>query len=276
MGKILYGDVIANEVKDCLKVENQNLNPSLAIVIVGEDYGSLRYVNSIVKNSEQTKIKVMVKKYKDDITQEELLREIKKLNKDISIDGILVQMPLPRDLNSEEIIQAIDYHKDVEGIHPTNLGLLFSNQQTVAPCTAKSVIRILDYYDISIAGKSITIIGRSISVGKPLAMMLTNMNATVTLCHSKTINLKEITKNTDIIIVAIGKSEFLDLNYINKDSIVIDVGINFKDDKMCGDADFNNLKDRVQAITPVPKGVGSLTIAMLMENLKQLVKNNRG
>ncbi len=272
MSLILDGLVVSEKILNYLKDAGHKL--TLAVILVGDDYGSSKYVEAISKRAKTIGVKVEVNKYPAEISEDDLIKEVIKLNHDNNVQGILMQLPLPKQIDYSKIIETIDPRKDVEGLHPYNLGRLLSNKTAVVPCTVKSVMRILDYYKIEVEKKQVAIIGRSISVGRPLAALLTNRDATVTLCHSKTTNLKEITKNVAIIVVAIGQAEYLDLDYVNSDSVIIDVGINYKDGKTCGDANYDQLLGNVAAITPVPRGVGALTIAMLLENLIDLAKRS--
>jgi len=267
MVKILYGDVIAKELSEELKVKCDLLKPQMAVVIVGDDYGSLQYVKQIEKKAASLNVTVIRRDLPQTINQEDLEKEIVLLNQSEEIAGIIIQMPLPKHIDSQRIIEVLDPAKDLDGLHPYNLGRLFAGKPRLLPCTAAAVMRLLAYYEIPVAGKNVVIVGRSISVGKPLAALMINDHATVTICHSKSESLFEITKNADIIVCAIGRAKFFDEQYFDEKSIVIDVGINSDENGICGDVAYNQVESMVKAITPVPKGVGSLTIIALMENL---------
>ena len=275
MTKILYGDVYAQELKAKLKEVCEDLKPVLAVVLVGDDYGSIQYTKQIVKNCEACAVEVKQYLLKEDTNEEELLNLIEKLNEDVEIDGIIVQLPLPKHLDKEKVIEKITPAKDVDGVHPTNLGRLLSGQEALEPCTAKAVMRMLEYYEVDVRGKNVVIAGRSNSVGKPLLAMMLKKNATVTICHSHTRDLYELTKKSDIMIAAIGRAKYFTEEYFQADNIVIDVGINMDEEGLCGDVDYSNVVDKVKAITPDPKGVGSLTIAMLIDNLVEIKRGRQ-
>ncbi|MBI2996809.1 MAG: bifunctional methylenetetrahydrofolate dehydrogenase/methenyltetrahydrofolate cyclohydrolase FolD [Candidatus Melainabacteria bacterium] len=260
--------VVSNEIS-LLKSKNKRV-PGLAVVIIGNNPASLTYIKNKEKVSTELGIYSKVHNLPATTSEEELISEIIQLNNNNKIDGILVQLPLPAHIRSERIIETIDPKKDVDGLHPYNLGKLFSGQECLKPCTPQGIIEILKYYSINLVGKHSVIIGRSILVGKPLAALLLIENSTVTITHSKTKNIEEISKTADILISAIGKANLIKNNWIKKDAIVIDVGINRINEngafKIIGDVDFNSVKLVCKAITPVPGGVGPLTIAMLMKN----------
>ena len=263
------------------KIKNSILSfdtkPSLAVVIIGDDPASQVYVKNKILACER----VGIKSYKyafDSISETELVEFIENLNHDKNVNGILVQMPLPENINPTKIINVIDPIKDVDGFHPVNLGNLMSQEKTAfIPCTPLGCLYLIKQVDSDLTGKNAVVIGRSITVGKPVANLLTNNNATVTLAHSKTKNLKEICLNADILVAAVGKPEFIKHDFIKKGAIVIDVGINrIKDsngkNKLVGDVEFEKSKDIAQAITPVPGGVGPMTIAYLMSNTLKAFK----
>ena len=263
------------------KIKNSILSfdtkPSLAVVIIGDDPASQVYVKNKILACE----KVGIKSYKyafDSISETELVEFIENLNHDKNVNGILVQMPLPENINPTKIINVIDPIKDVDGFHPINLGNLMSQEKTAfIPCTPLGCLYLIKQVDSDLTGKNAVVIGRSITVGKPVANLLTNNNATVTLAHSKTKNLKEICLNADILVAAVGKPEFIKHDFIKKGAIVIDVGINrIKDingkNKLVGDVEFEKSKDIAKAITPVPGGVGPMTIAYLMSNTLKAFK----
>lgn len=273
MIKIIDGKKISAEIKEEVKVEIDKLieggkrAPGLAVVIVGENPASKVYVNSKVKTC--SALGIYSEKYSlgSEITEGELLKLIEELNVKEEIDGILVQLPLPKHIDEKKVIEAIKPNKDVDGFHPINLGKLVIGKNEFEPCTPYGIMELLKRYKIDLVGKDIVIVGRSNIVGKPLALMLTNESATVTLCHSKTKDLSQKTLNADIVIMAIGREKFLTEDMVKEGSIVIDVGINRnKLGKLCGDVDFENVSKKTSLITPVPGGVGPMTIAMLMKN----------
>lgn len=276
--KLLDGKKFADEIKDCIKLDIQKMNKNvcLAVIQVGDNEASNVYVRNKEKACEYVGIKSKKYKLNDDvephILEDTLLELIKRLNKDKSVNGILVQLPLPEGIDEYEIIQAITPEKDVDGFHELNVGKLVIGEEVLAPCTANGIIELLINNNIEIAGKNCVVVGRSNIVGKPTAMMLLQLDGTVTICHSKTENLKDICKNADILVCAIGKPKFFNKEYVKEGAIVVDVGIHRTENGLCGDVDFENVKDIVGAITPVPKGVGATTVAMLMYNCVQAAK----
>jgi len=277
MAFIIDGKRISNEIKDELKQKVEELKAegkqvTLAVVLVGEDPASKVYVGNKKKACEYIGINSLSYELPKQTSQEELLKLIDKLNNDSSVNGILVQLPLPKHINEDEIINAISPKKDVDGFHPQNVGRLSIGQKGFVSCTPAGVIELLKRSGISIEGKECVIIGRSNIVGKPMALLMLRENATVTVCHSKTANLKEVAKRADILIVAMGKPRFINKDYIKEGAVVIDVGIHRdENNKLCGDVDFDDVVDHVSAITPVPGGVGPMTIAMLMKNCVESV-----
>jgi len=263
------------------KIKNSILSfdtkPALAVVIIGDDPASQVYVKNKILACEKVGIKSSQYAF-DSISETELVEFIENLNHDKNVNGILVQMPLPENINPTKIINLIDPIKDVDGFHPINLGNLMSQEKTAfIPCTPLGCLYLIKQVDSDLTGKNAVVIGRSITVGKPVANLLTNNNATVTLAHSKTKNLKEICLNADILVAAVGKPEFIKHDFIKKGAIVIDVGINrIKDsngkNKLVGDVEFEKSKDIAKAITPVPGGVGPMTIAYLMSNTLKAFK----
>jgi methylenetetrahydrofolate dehydrogenase (NADP+)/methenyltetrahydrofolate cyclohydrolase len=276
MAQIIDGKIVSKLVKDNIKsiIESKKINPSLAVILVGNDPASLTYVRN--KTKECLEVGISPKDYHlpEDTPEEKLLELIGNLNKDDDIDGILVQLPLPKHINTNKILNAISPYKDVDGFHPENVGKLMIGTPFVEPCTPKGVIRLLEHYGISVEGKRAVVLGRSNIVGKPMAIMLLHRNATVTICHSKTKDLSEITKQADILVSAIGIPNFVKADMIKKDAVVIDVGINKVEEngksKLVGDVDFENVKEVASYITPVPGGVGPMTRAMLLENTVNL------
>lgn len=300
--KILSGKVVADAIKRQVAEEVGNLSfrPCLAAVRVGEDAASAVYVGNKVKTSEELGLISEHKHLSADISQAELLKIVEELNNRDDVDGILVQLPLPNQINEKEILEAINSEKDVDGFHPINVGRLASGQNALTPCTPAGVIEILKYYDIEIAGKHAIIVGRSNIVGKPMAQLLLRENATVTICHSRTTNLAEITSQADILIAAIGKAGFVRAEHIRQGATVIDVGINNVSDKdlaqelfdeteiekrlrtiekrgftLVGDVNPKEAREKAAFFTPVPGGVGLLTVAMLMKNTVQAAKQRR-
>lgn len=269
---IIDGRLIAQNIKSDLKKEIENLklkgiNPGLAVILVGEDSASKIYVKNKKRCCDELGIFSEEFYFPEDTSEKEIIDLIEKLNQDKKINGILVQLPLPSHINQKNITESILPEKDVDAFHSSTIGNLLTNHTKLLPCTPAGIIEIFHRENISLVGKHCVIIGRSNIVGKPLAFMLINEDATVTICHSKTKNLSEICKNADIIICAVGKAKFLNRNMIKKGAVIIDVGINRDENgKICGDVDFDDVKNIASAITPVPGGVGPMTIAMLMKN----------
>ena len=273
MARIIDGKEIALKIRLNLKEKVEHLkklgkNITLAVILVGDDPASKIYVSNKKKACEE--IGIISKEYilKDNTSEEDLLILIDKLNDSDEIDGILVQLPLPSHINEKTVIKRISPQKDVDSFCEVNIGKIFTKDYNFLPCTPAGILEILKYEGIEIKGKHCVILGRSNIVGKPLALLMLNNDATVTVCHSKTKNLKEICKMADILIVAIGKPKFLKSDMIKKDVIIIDVGINRDENsKLCGDVDFYDVKDKASYITTVPGGVGPMTVAMLMDNV---------
>ena len=278
MSQIIDGKELAKNIRLKLKDEVEELkkvdiSPKLAVIMVGDDKASQVYVKNKSKACEAVGIEYEEHILSADTKMEELLELIEKLNNNETIHGILVQSPLPKGLDANEAFRAISPKKDVDGFNPVNVGKLSLNQDCFVTCTPYGIIKMLEAYNIEIEGAHAVIIGRSNIVGKPLAQCLLNKNATVTICHSRTKNLKEFTKQADILIAAIGKVKFVTEDMVKNGATVIDVGINRMDDgKLLGDTDFENIKDKVSYITPVPGGVGPMTIAMLMHNVVKAAK----
>ncbi|MGL5797958.1 MAG: bifunctional methylenetetrahydrofolate dehydrogenase/methenyltetrahydrofolate cyclohydrolase FolD [Cetobacterium sp.] len=278
--KILDGKYVSQKVRDSIKNEiieiKQSIGkvPGLAVIQAGDNLASKIYVNSKIKQCAEVGIDSKNYILPLDVTELELLNKIEELNKDDSVDGILVQLPLPSHINTPKIIEAIDISKDVDGFKPENLGkVVLGDDTALISCTPAGILRLFREYEIDLEGKDVVVIGRSNIVGKPMTALLINEGATVTVCNSKTKNLSEKTKTADVIIVAIGKAKFLTGNMVKDGAIVIDVGINRDDNnKICGDVDFDSLKDKVSHITPVPGGVGPMTIAMLLSNTLKAFK----
>ena len=267
--KIIDGKAIAAELRVALKekIENMERKPGLAVVIVGEDPASRIYVRNKIKACGELGIRSYSYELPCDATQGDVEKLLDELAQDSNVDGILLQLPLPAHLDSESAVAHIPLEKDVDGFSAKNLGLLMQHKEKIVACTPLGVMKLLEREGIDLQGKNAVVLGRSETVGKPMAMLLLNANATVTICHSKTKNLKEICRNADVLVSAIGKPKFVTADMVKDDAVVIDVGIN-RDEagKLCGDVDFENVKDKTSYITPVPGGVGPMTITMLMYN----------
>ena len=276
MTKLIDGKIVAKEILDNLADEVLFLNkkPCLAVIIVGNDSASKIYVNLKKKKALELGFNSIVIELPENTLEKDLIYKIEELNSDENVNAILVQMPLPKHINPLKIIETISPQKDVDCFHPYNVGnISIGKKSYVYPCTPKGIIRLLEYYDIKIEGKHAVVIGRSNIVGRPLSQMLINENATVTICHSKTKNLSEITKTADILISAVGKPNLVTENMVKDGVVIIDVGMNrLENGKLCGDVDFENVKDKASYITPVPGGVGPMTICSLMVNTYDLFK----
>ncbi|MDR7870157.1 MAG: bifunctional 5,10-methylenetetrahydrofolate dehydrogenase/5,10-methenyltetrahydrofolate cyclohydrolase [Tissierellaceae bacterium] len=273
--RLLKGSEVAKVIKQQISDDVKELNtigkfPRLGIIRLGNDPSDISYEKSIIKNCDTLKIDTTVIELYRDINTDELVNTIKDLNNHNSISGILIFRPLPKHIDEKKISMAITPSKDVDCMHPLNLEKIFEGDNTgFAPCTPKAAMEILSHNKISLEGKNVIVINRTMVVGKPLSMMLLKENATVTICHSRTKNLQEITRNADIVMTALGKANFLDDSYFNEDSIVIDIGVSLNDQGMiAGDVDSDKVKDKIAMITPVPGGVGSVTTSIL---LKQVV-----
>ena len=242
--------------------------PHLVVILVGEDAGSVSYVKGKAKASEEVGIRNTTIRKPATISEEELLGIITELNADDSVDGILVQLPLPKHINEDRVIEAIDKSKDVDGFHPLNVAALWQKQPCTLPCTPKGIIKMLHTAGVEIEGKNAVVVGRSNIVGLPVAKLLLDANATVTVTHSRTKNLGEVTRGADILVVAIGRPKFVTADMVSEGTVVIDVGVNRDPEtgKLCGDVDFAGIEPKASIITPVPGGVGPMTICCLMEN----------
>lgn len=263
-GKVLR-DKKLTELKE--KIGELDCQLGLAVIQVGDDEASKVYVRQKEKLALELGYKFVHKVFKEDVEQDKLIRYIKKLNKDESIDGILVQMPLPKHLDSSVIQNTIDSYKDVDGLTFINAGRLVQGMPSLVPCTPKGILDLLDEHRIKLEGSQVVVIGRSVLVGKPMANLLTNRNASVTICHSKTKDIGLYTKNADIVIVAVGKAGYLKEDMISPGTVVIDVGINRVNGKLYGDVDYENVSKVASHITPVPGGVGPMTVYELMHNV---------
>ncbi len=278
MAIIIDGKELAKKIREELKVEceklkKENIQPKLAVIMVGDDSASKIYVRNKSKACKEVGVEYTEYLLDKNIKQKELIDLIEKLNTDKNINGILLQSPIPKHLNIEEAFETIDYKKDVDGFHPMNVGKLALGQECFISCTPYGVIKMLEKYGIDLCGKNVVILGRSNIVGRPLIQCCINKNATVTVCHSKTKNTKNITKQADVLISAIGKPKFVTEDMVKDGAVVIDVGINRLDDgKIVGDVDFEKVKEKASYITPVPGGVGPMTIAMLINNVIKSAK----
>lgn len=270
--QIIDGKAIAKQIKEECRVraeeyKKRGVEIALAVVQVGSDPASSVYVRNKKRACEECGIHSMSYELPEETSEEELLALIKKLNADDAVNGILVQLPLPEQIREDRIIQAIDVKKDVDGFHPMSAGALCTGQKGFVSCTPAGIMQLLKRSGVTIEGKECVVIGRSNIVGKPVALLLLAENGTVTVCHSRTANLREIARRADILVVAIGKPRFITADYVKEGAVVIDVGIHRKEDgKLCGDVDFDSVAPKCSAITPVPGGVGPMTIAMLMSN----------
>lgn len=273
MGEMINGKKLAKETREKLKtkcdeLKERGINPKFAAIMVGNDNASQIYIRNKSKACEEIGIEFEEYLLSENIEQKELIEKIKELNNRKDIHGILLQSPIPANLDINEAFRTIAPEKDVDGFNPLNIGKLCLNQDTFVSCTPYGIMKLFEAYGIELEGKDVTIVGRSNIVGKPLIQCCLRKNATVTVCHSKTKDLKKHTKDADVVIMAIGKSKFLKADMIKEGAVVIDVGINRDSEgKMTGDADFDNILSKASFITPVPGGVGPMTIAMLMNNI---------
>lgn len=275
--KILDGKSLSAKVKDELKgnVNSYFQTPILAVVTIGDDAASEVYVKNKKKACEYVGMSFIHLDYASCVKEEVVIKKIKQLNKDKSINGIIVQLPIPDNFNVSKIINTIDPAKDVDGLTNTQAGKLIQNEKCLIPCTPKGIMEIFKEYKIDLEGKHVVIVGRSNLVGKPLMLECLNKNATVTMCHSKTKDLKKYTKDADILVVAVGKKYLIDKTMVKKDSVIIDVGINRIDGKLYGDVN-PNVEEVCEYLTPVPGGVGPMTVSMLLKNTFEAYKNQNG
>lgn len=272
MATIMDGKALSKKIREQVKEEvdrlkQKNIFPKLAVVMVGEDPASKVYVRNKSKACSDTGIEYEEFLLDENTSMDELLKVIKELNERKDVHGILLQSPIPKPLDIYTAFETIDFRKDVDGFHPINIGRLTLKRQTFISCTPHGVMKLLEEYNINLKGANVVILGRSNIVGKPLAQCLLNEDATVTICHSKTKNIEEITKNADILISAIGKPKFVTADMIKEGAVVIDVGINRLETGIVGDVDFEEISKKASYITPVPGGVGPMTIAMLLHNV---------
>ncbi len=272
MSNIMDGKALSQKVKEQLQVKTNKFKEivgrevTLAVILVGDNPASQVYVRNKIKACEFVGIKSLSFCLPAESTEEHVVETVKSLAVDDNIDGILVQLPLPKHINEERVLSYIPDEKDVDGFSPSNIGNLAMNKECTVACTPFGIMRILSEYNVDLRGKNAVVVGRSNIVGKPIAMLLLNADCTVTVCHSKTKNLAEVCKSADILVAAIGKANFITSDMVKDGAVVIDVGINRLEDGLHGDVDFNSVKDKASFITPVPGGVGPMTIAMLMEN----------
>ncbi len=281
MYKLISGKEVSEYVKNQVKDEvsllkEKGIEPCLAVIIVGNDPASRVYVNNKKKACEYTGMRSLEFALPEATTEKELLTLIEKLNNDSSVDGILCQLPVPKHIDEKAVIEAISPKKDVDVFSAVNVGKMWQGDYAMASCTPMGVMELLKYYDIDVCGKNCVIIGRSNIVGKPMASLLLQKSATVTVCHSKTQNLSDFTSKADIIVAAVGRAKFLKADMVKDGAVVIDVGINRDENgKLCGDVDFENVKEKCSYITPVPGGCGPMTIAVLMKNTLLACKTYR-
>ena len=280
MTEILRGKAVAQSVKDQMikdieVLAKENKVPKLAIVRLGNNSGDISYEKSLIKNCTEIGIEVEVFERSTEISTEDLVGLLKELNEDNKISGILVFRPLPKHIDEEVIKASVDPRKDVDCMHPLNLESIFEGDMSgFAPCTPKAAMEILNYYNVELEGKHVVVVNRSMVVGKPLVMMLLEKNATVTICHSRTKNLSEMTKSADVVAVALGRAKFFTEEYFNEDSVVIDIGVSMdENNKLSGDTDYDNVVDKVSMITPVPGGVGAVTTSLLLSHVVHACKN---
>ena len=267
---LLYGADTAEKIKENIaKMMNKldGYTPTLGIVRIGSNPADISYEKGAIKKMESLSLNTKVFEFEENISSKDFLSEFKKINEDNEVDGILLFRPLPEHMDEKQVIEALDEKKDLDGISYKNIAKVFAGDESgFAPCTAKAVLKIIESNNIELEGKNVVVLGRSMVIGKPVAMLAIKKNATVTICHSKTKNLKEVCKKANILIVAIGRAKMINDEYIGENAIVIDVGINFAEGKLCGDVDLENVKNASMA-TPVPKGVGAVTTSVLAEHL---------
>ena len=275
--KLIDGKKQANDIKEKLKKEintlkEQGVIPGLAIILVGHDPASEIYVKNKIKTCDELGICTLLYRFTEESSEKEIIAQIKDLNADDEIDGILIQSPLPTIFNEDKIISYVDPKKDVDGFGINNLGALLSNDELIIAATPLGILKMLEHENVSLEGKHAVVVGSSRIVGRPMAALLLNRGATVTICNNKTKNLKEITSRADILIVAIGQAKFITSDFIKEGAIVIDVGINRIDKSLYGDVDFASVSKKASLITPVPGGVGPMTIIMLLSNVIDVAK----
>lgn len=279
---VIYGKEVSKDIRNSLVGEVKQFEekigrkPCLAVIIVGDDPASKTYVKNKILGCAEVGMKSLSYEFNDGVDQREIEKTIKTLADDATVDGILVQLPLPKGYDERKLLELIPDAKDVDGFSPTNLGLLSMGKPRTVSCTPLGVMKLLESTGVSLKGKNAVVLGRSNTVGKPMAMLLLNADCTVTVCHSKTQNIQEVCSKADILVVAIGKPKFVTENFVKEGAIVIDVGINRVDGKLVGDVDYNAVCDKASFITPVPGGVGPMTISMLLYNTIQAAKQTSG
>lgn len=275
---IIYAKEIADQIKSEIKEEVSKIKgrlPKLVVILAGENQASQKYVNAKHKACNELGINSEIIQLEESCSEETLLLEIDRLNHDATVDGILVQLPLPKHINVDKVLDSISADKDVDGFHPIHLGNLLSNKPSIIPCTPKGIMKFFEFVNYDLTGKNVVIIGRSTIVSKPLVHLFLQQDATVTITHSKTRNLEEVCRNADVVVAAVGRAKMINENYIKEGAFVIDVGINVDENsKLCGDVDFDRVVSKVGYITPVPKGVGVMTITMLLRNTIELYKKH--
>lgn len=275
-GKMVSAKVRGSILEEVNGLKEKGVRPGLAVIIVGEDPASKVYVRNKERACEECGFYSEKYALPEETTQEELLGLIDELNHNPHIDGILCQLPVPKHINEQAIIDAISPEKDVDAFHPINVGKIMVGNFDFLPCTPAGVMQLLEEYDIDPNGKTCVVIGRSNIVGKPMAMLLLHKNGTVTICHSRTKNLKEVCAQADILVAAVGKADFVTADMVKEGAVVIDVGMNRKDGKLCGDVAFDEVNEKASYLTPVPGGVGPMTITMLMKNTLKAAKLHHG
>lgn len=282
MAELIDGKIVSAHIREKIKKEiselkeSAGITPGLAVILVGNDPASEVYVRNKHKACNEVGINSIQICMPYNTTESELLHKINELNNDDTVHGILVQLPLPKHIDEESIIHAISPEKDVDAFHPVNVGKIMTGNYSFLPCTPAGIMALLDYYNIDINGKSCVIVGRSNIVGKPMAMLLLEKNGTPTICHSRTVDLSKITREADILVVAIGKARFIKASDVKRNAVVIDVGINrLPDGKLCGDVDFSEVSKVASFITPVPGGVGPMTITTLLKNTLTAAKASK-
>lgn len=271
-GRLIARALLHELKREILEMKDNGILPNLTVIILGNDPSAMAYVRMIEKNGKAVHLDLTIKQLPIETSEEELVSIIEELNVNPKVHGILVQMPLPKHINDTIILNAINYRKDVDGFNPINAGRLVVGGDTYLPCTPGGIMHILEYHDIELSGKNAVVIGRSNIVGKPIAMLLLEKNATVTICHSRTKDLLYHTKNADIVVAAVGRAGFLTGDMIKEGAIVIDVGINDIEGKIVGDVEYESTEKVAGYITPVPGGVGSTTISILIQNTLKSVK----
>lgn len=269
----ISGKDISLKIKDEIKEEIEKIKeqyprvPQLAVILVGDNQASQTYVRNKERGCHYVGMDSLVMRHDENFTEKELLEEIEQLNQDENVDGILVQLPLPKHIDENRVLKAIAPAKDVDGFHPENVAQLFLGQHSLVPCTPKGMMVLLDEIGYDLTGKEVVVVGRSNIVGKPVALLCLQRNATVTIAHRKTENLKEVCQRADVLIAAVGKAKMITKDYVKDGAVILDVGINRdENNKLCGDVDYEDVKDKAYAITPVPGGIGPMTITMLLKN----------